>query len=307
MTTTPSFPETNLTAKADLKNAITIDVTNTFKENLNKLIEMLGITRKISLTSGSTIKTYKGYNVTLASGDGVVPEGDVIPLSKVTQEVAETKTVSLKKYRKATSGEAIALYGTDNAIANTDEALIRKIQKGIRTSLVAGIKKGTGTQTALGHGFQGALASAWGKLQTLFEDYGVENAVVFANPLDIAKYVANAQVTTQTAFGLTYLVDFTGTVIISTTDVEQGKIWATVPENIVFAYINPSQSDVAKAFGLASDETGYIGMTHFTDEQTLTYQTLVLSGIEIYAERLDGIVKVKLTEPAAAAASVPTV
>ena len=307
MATSQTFPETNLTAKADLKNAITIDVTNTFKENLNKLIEMLGITRKISLTSGSTIKTYKGYNVTLDSGNGVVPEGEIIPLSKVTQVEAETKTVTLKKYRKATSGEAIALYGTDNAIANTDEALIRKIQKGIRTSLVAGIKKGTGTQTALGHGFQGALASAWGKLQTLFEDYGVENAVVFANPLDIAKYVANAQVTTQTAFGLTYLVDFTGTVIISTTDVEQGKIWATVPENIVFAYINPSQSDVAKAFGLASDETGYIGMTHFTDEQTLTYQTLVLSGIEIYAERLDGIVKVDITDQAAAAASAPTV
>ena len=131
--------------------------------------------------------------------------------------------------------------------------------------------------------------------------------MVFANPLDIAKYVANAQVTTQTAFGLTYLVDFTGTVIISTTDVEQGKIWATVPENIVFAYINPSQSDVAKAFGLASDETGYIGMTHFTDEQTLTYQTLVLSGIEIYAERLDGIVKVEIKDPAAAAAAVPSV
>ena len=307
MATSQTFPETNLTGKTDLKNAITIDVTNTFKENLNKLIEMLGITRKISLTSGSTIKLYKGYNVTLDSGNGVVPEGEVIPLSKVTQKEAETKTVSLKKYRKATSGEAIALYGTDNAIANTDEALIRKIQKGIRTSLVEGIKKGTGTQTALGTGFQGALASAWGKLQTLFEDYGVENAVVFANPLDIAKYVANAQVTTQTAFGLTYLVDFTGTVIISTTDVEQGKIWATVPENIVFAYINPSQSDVAKAFGLASDETGYIGMTHFTDEQTLTYQTLVLSGIEIYAERLDGIVKVEITDQAAAAASAPTV
>lgn len=299
MATSQTFPETNLTGKVDLKNAITIDVTNTFKENLNKLIEMLGITRKISLTSGSTIKTYKGYKATLESG--TVTEGEVIPLSKVVQEEATTKTVELKKYRKATSGEAIALYGTDNAIANTDEALIRQIQKGIRTSLVTSIKTGTGTQTALGHGFQGALASAWGKLQTLFEDYGVENAVVFANPLDIAKYVANAQVTTQTAFGLTYLVDFTGTVIISTTDIEQGKIWATVPENIVFAYINPSQSDVAKAFGLASDETGYIGMTHFTDEQTLTYQTLVLSGIEIYAERLDGIVKVDITEPVPAA------
>ena len=305
MVTSQTFPETNLTAKADLKNAITIDVTNTFKENLNKLIEMLGITRKISLTSGSTIKTYKGYTTELQNG--TVAEGEVIPLSKVTQKEAETKTVELKKYRKATSGEAIALYGTDNAIANTDEALIRQIQKGIRTSLVAGIKKGTGTQTALGTGFQGALASAWGQLQVLFEDYGVENAVVFANPLDIAEYVAKAQISTQTAFGLTYLVDFTGTVIISTTDITKGEIWATVPENIVFAYINPSQSDVAKAFGLAADETGYVGMTHFTDEKTLTYQTLVLSGIEIFAERLDGIVKVKITSQAAAAASAPTV
>lgn len=293
MATTQTFPEANLTGKTDLKNAITIDVTNTFKENLTKLIEMLGVTRKISLTSGSTIKTYKGYTATLE--DGTVPEGEVIPLSKVTQVEAATKTVNLKKYRKATSGEAIALYGTDNAIANTDEALIRQIQKGIRTSLVAGIKAGTGTQTALGNGFQGALASAWGQLQVLFEDYGVENAVVFANPLDIAEYVAKAQVTTQTAFGLTYLVDFTGTIIISTTDIAKGEIWATVPENIVFAYINPSQSDVAKAFGLAADETGYIGMTHFTDEKTLTYQTLVLSGIEIFAERLDGIVKVQIT------------
>ena len=305
MATSQTFPEEKLTGKADLKNAITIDVTNTFKENLNKLIEMLGITRKISLTSGSTIKTYKGYTTELQNG--TVAEGEVIPLSKVTQKEAETKTVNLKKYRKATSGEAIALYGTDNAIANTDEALIRQIQKGIRTSLVAGIKKGTGTQTALGTGFQGALASAWGQLQVLFEDYGVENAVVFANPLDIAEYVAKAQISTQTAFGLTYLVDFTGTVIISTTDITKGEIWATVPENIVFAYINPSQSDVAKAFGLAADETGYVGMTHFTDEKTLTYQTLVLSGIEIFAERLDGIVKVKITSQAAAAASAPTV
>lgn len=292
--TTQSFPETKLTGKADLKSAITIDVTNTFKENVAKLIEMLGITRKISLASGSTIRTYKGYEVALESGE--VAEGDLIPLSKVTQKTAETKTVELKKYRKATSGEAIALYGTDNAIANTDEALIRQVQKSVRNSLVTGIKTGTGTQANLGTGLQGAVASAWGKLQVLFEDYGVEKAVVFANPMDVAEYVAKAKISTQQAFGLTYLVDFTGTVIISTSDITKGEIWATVPENIVFAYINPSQSDIAKAFGLSADETGYVGMTHFTDEKTLTYQTLVLSGIEIFAERIDGVVKVKIGE-----------
>lgn len=289
---TQTFPEQNLTDVAKLQKAITIDVQNKFKENVAKLIEMLGITRKVSLQSGSTIRTYKGYEVALANG--TVAEGDIIPLSKVTQIAAETRTVDLQKYRKATSGEAIALFGTENAIANTDDALIRQVQKKVRTDLVAGIKSGTGTQTNLGTGLQGALASAWGKLQVLFEDYGVEQAVVFANPLDIAEYVAKAQITTQQAFGLTYLVDFTGTVIISATDIPKGEIYATVPENLVFAYINPSGSDLAKAFGLSADETGYIGLKHFTHEESLTYQTLLIAGIEIYAERIDGIVKVEI-------------
>lgn len=286
------FPETNLTGVADLQNAITIDVQNKFKENVAKLIELLGITRKVSLQSGSTIRTFKGYEVALANG--TVPEGAIIPLSDVEQIPAETRTVDLQKYRKATSGEAIAMFGTENAIANTDDALVRQVQKKIRTDLVAGIKSGTGTQANLGTGLQGAIASAWGKLQVLFEDYGVEQAVVFANPLDIAEYVAKAQITTQQAFGLTYLVDFTGTVVISATDIPQGEVYATVPENLVFAYINPSGSDLARAFGLSADETGYIGMKHFTHEESLTYQTLLIAGIEIYAERIDGVVKVEI-------------
>lgn len=294
---TQNFPETGLVGVTDLKTPITIDVTNTFEQNVAKLIEMLSITHQISLTSGATIRTYKGYEVALQSGE--VAEGDLIPLSEVTRIEADVRTIDLKKYRKATSGEAIATYGTDMAIANTDEALIRQVQKSVRKSLVDGIKTGTGTQENLGEGFQGAVASAWGKLQVLFEDYAPETAVVFANPLDVAEYVAKAQISTQTAFGLTYLIDFTGTVIISTTDIAKGEIWATVPENIVFAYINPSQSDVALAFGLTSDETGYIGMSHFRDEKTLTYQTLLLSGIEIFAERVDGVVKVEIAAPEA--------
>lgn len=294
---TQTFPEVGLVSTSKLQNAITIDVSNSFKENVAKLIEMLGITRKISLSAGATLKTYSGYEVALENG--VVAEGDLIPLSQVTQKVASSRTIDFAKYRKATTGEAIATYGVENAIANTDEALIRQVQKKIRTQLVDGIKAGTGTQANLGEGLQGAVASAWGALQVLFEDYAVEKAVVFANPLDVAAYVAKAQITTQQAFGLTYLVDFTGTIIISSTDVTAGEIWATVPENLVFAYVNPSSSEMARAFDLSADETGYIGMNHFTDEKTLTYQTLVVSAIEVFAERVDGIVKVKIeTTPA---------
>ncbi|MGT2958882.1 phage capsid protein [Streptococcus bovimastitidis] len=299
MVTTRTFPEDGLIKTTDLRNPITIDVTNTFKENLNKLIEMLGITRKISVQAGATLRTYSGYEVALA--DGTVPEGEVIPLSKVTQKDAGTKVITLKKYRKATTGEDIQMYGSDNAIANTDEALIRKIQNNVRADFVAALKTGTGTIAPLGNGLQGGIASAWGQLEVLFEDQGSSKAIVFANPLDVAEYIANAQISTQTAFGLTYLVDFTGTVIISTNDVAKGEIWATVPENLILAYVNPNTSELAREFGLHGDSTGYIGMNHFREDTTLTIQTLVVEGLLMYPERIDGIVKVTLK------AAAPTV
>lgn len=293
MVTSRTYPEENLIKSTDLKYPITIDVTNKFQENISKLLEMLGVTRKISVSEGMTLKTYAGYNVTLA--DGKVPEGEVIPLSKVERKTHSEKTIELKKYRKATTGEDIQMYGSNEAVTNTDNALVRQLQKKIRTDFVTALKTGTGTQDALGAGLQGALASAWGKLQVLFEDYGSERAIVFANSLDVAEYIAKAGITTQTAFGLTYLVDFTGTVIISTNDVDKGTIWATVPENIIFAYINPNNSELAKEFNLSGDPTGYIGMNHFQENTTLTIQTLLVSGMLMYPERIDGIVKVTLT------------
>lgn len=293
MVTTRTFPEDNLIKSTDLKYPITIDVANKFEVNLNKLIEMLGITRKISVNEGMTLRTYSGYDVTL--GDGAVPEGEVIPLSKVARKTHSEKTISLKKYRKATTAEDIQMFGSNEAVTNTDNALIRELQKKVRTDFVTSLKTGTGTEVAVAHGLQGALATAWGKLQVLFEDYGSEQAVVFANSMDVAEYVGKANITTQTAFGLTYLVDFTGTLIIATNDIKKGEIWATVPENLILAYINPNSSAVAREFNLSGDETGFIGMTHFTENTTMTIQTLLASGILLYPERIDGIVKVAIT------------
>lgn len=292
MATTRTFPEDGLIKTTDLKYPITIDVTNRFAENLKKLTELIGITRKTSVTEGTTLRIYGGYDVTLA--EGAVPEGEIIPLSKVARKEHTTKVISLKKYRKAATAEDIQMYGEDEAVANTDDALLRRLQKDIRTELVAELKKGTGTEVALANGLQGAVATAWGKLQVLFEDYDVEKAIVFVNHMDLAEHVAKAGLTLQNAFGITYVQDFTGTILIGTNDVEKGQTWATVPENLNLAFINPNTSQVAKAFGLSGDSLGYIGMTHFAEPTTATIQTLVMSGILIYPERVDGIVKVNI-------------
>lgn len=287
--------DANLIKKQDLKYPITVDVTNTFQENVRKMLELLGVTRRISLTSGSTIRIYDKYDVTLASGN--VAEGETIPLSKVTRREKTTKEITLKKYRKATTAEAVQMYGANEAVTNTDDALVQKLQKEIRKDFVTILKTGSTTQVALGNGLQGAVASAWGKLQALFEDFGSQKCIIFVNPLDIAKYLGNASITTQTAFGMTFINAFTDTTIISTTDITQGEIWATVPENIVLAYINATNSEMAREFGLNGVGLGYIGMTHFLDHTSATTQTLLLSGMLMYVERLDGIVKVKITEP----------
>ncbi|VTT18307.1 phage protein [Streptococcus dysgalactiae subsp. equisimilis] len=71
---------------------------------------MLGVTRKISVSEGMTLKTYAGYDVTLAEGN--VPEGEVIPLSKVERKTHSEKKSNLKnivKQRPAKTSKCMAL------------------------------------------------------------------------------------------------------------------------------------------------------------------------------------------------------
>ena len=166
------FAENNLTVTGDLARVQSIDFVNRFEGNLSKLIEALGITRKLPLSEGMTIKTYTS-SVTLANGN--VPEGDVIPLSKVTSVPGPSYEVALKKYRKAVSGEAIQRHGFDQAVNETDEKMLREIQKGIRSDFFTFLGTGTGLATATD--LQGAFAQAWGRVQTLFEDDSVQTIV----------------------------------------------------------------------------------------------------------------------------------
>jgi hypothetical protein len=80
-----------------------------------------------------------------------------------------------------------------------------------------------------------------------------------------------------------------GTVFINSS-VPQGKFYATAKENIVTYYINMSNGDIARAFDLTTDETGYIGIKEYPDEDTARVLDLVMSGVTFFPERADGIV-----------------
>ena len=283
--------EENLIKKADLVRAREVEFVNIFSENIKKLIEALGVTRKIPKQAGYTLKSYKATG-TLENGE--VAEGETIPLSKYQTAAVNYKEITLKKWRKATSAEAIISGGYDQAVQMTTDRMLLDVQKGIRGDFFTFLATGTGTAT--GVGFQAALAQAWGQLQVKFEDDSIE-AVYFMNPLDVADYLAKAQITLQTAFGMTYVENFLGLgTVIFDSKVPKGTIYATAKDNIVLYYIPVNGADLGEAFDFTSDQTGLIGIHETPDYSNMTASDTVVSGIVLFAERLDGIIKSTITE-----------
>ncbi|TAS60131.1 hypothetical protein BV266_16555, partial [Lactiplantibacillus plantarum] len=94
----------------------------------------------------------------------------------------------------------------------------------------------TGTTKTNGDTFQKAIAQALGQLAIKWEDDDVQS-VLFANPLDFYTYLGDSNITTQTAFGLTYIQNYLGfNTIILTGAVKQGTIAATASQNLNYAY-----------------------------------------------------------------------
>lgn len=282
--------ETNLIKANDLKRVREVDFVSQFTHaSLNKLIEVLGVTRKIPMMEGTTMYVYTTSG-TLQSG--AVPEGEIIPLSKYAQSKTAIGEISLKKWRKGVSAESIKKSGYNAAVIETDAALLRDVQSGIRTDFFT-LLNGTitGSVTASGTTLQEALADAWGQLQVAFEDDSAE-AVYFVNPTDVAAYLGAANITVQTAFGMNYIENFLGLgTVVMTSRVTAGTFIATAKENLVLYYLTMN-GDVANAFELTSDQLGYVGIkSGYQNEERAQIESLVMCGINFFVEYAGGVVK----------------
>ena len=282
--------ETNLIKKADLAWAREQEFVDNFTGSVKKLREVLGVSRLIPKQAGSMLKVYK-VTGTLQSGE--VAEGETIPLSKYSTVAEPVGEIVLKKWRKATSAEAIIEKGYDQAVVATTDKMLSDVQKVIRGDFFAFMATGTGT--ASGATFQAALANAWGQLQVLFEDESIES-VFFMNPLDVAEYLGTANITTQNAFGMTYVENFLGlgTVLLNS-NVPQGKIYATAKENLVLYYVPANDADLNEAFSFTSDETGLVGIHEAPDYSNMTASDTVINGMKLLAEQIDGVVVSSIT------------
>lgn len=277
--------EQNTIMSADLAFAREVEFVTKFNGGIRKLLEVIGTTRVIPKVAGTVLKAYRA---TGELQDGNVAEGELIPLSHYKTEPVQLAEITLKKWRKQTTAEAIIEKGREQAVLQTNDAMLKDVQKGIRSDFFGFLASGTGE--AAGDTFQATLAQAWGQLQVLFEDDDIA-AVYFMNPLDVADYLATANISLQNAFGMTYVKDFLGLgTVIFNSGVPKGSIYATAAENVVLYYIPTNSGDMGETFDFVTDETGFIGINETPDHDYMTVKNTVASGIALFAERLDGVV-----------------
>ena len=278
--------ENNVITKADIQYAREVDFINRFNAGLKSLMTVLGIVRPIPKQAGTVLKAY------VADGtleNGYVPEGEIIPLSNFKVKPVTFREIMLQKYRKASTGEAIVGGSYSQAVTKTDSKALRLLQSGIKTNFYDFLA--TGTSAISGADFQKTLANVRGRLAVLFEDIDVQ-PVYFVNPMDVATYLGNAPITIQTAFGMDYIENFLGLgTVIEAASVPQGTVYGTVRDNINLYYIPVNGADgLGEAFDFTTDETGYIGIHHSGNYERLQFETELISGLVLFAERLDGIV-----------------
>ena len=285
---------TNTIVAADLDPAISIDCVSRLNSNIAELRQVLGITEMESMPAGTSIKIYTLEQVNTPDQVG---EGEDIPLTEIKRKLARTIELNLNKYRKNTTAEAIQKSGRDIAINQTDEKLISGIQKSIKADFYNTLIAGTGT--ASGTTLQSAISAARGKIKKFYDDVDA-TPIYFVSSDDVADYLGTAQITMQQAFGLSYVENFLGLgTLVESPVLAKGKLIATAKENLHGAYVPANTGDVARTFGLTSDTSGLIGMTHQPISGNATVDTLVFSCVKFYPELLDGVI-VSTISPAGA-------
>lgn len=284
------MPKANLTGVAQISTAVReIDFVTRFTKNWDSLREIMNIMRPIRKDPGTKLVSYTA-SVTLQPGN--VGEGEEIPYSRATVAPVAYDDLTLEKFAKAVSIEAVNKYGAAVAVQRTDDAFLNELQGNVLDRFYTFLQ--TGTLTSAETTFQMAVAMAIGKVVDKFKKMRKDSTsiVVFVNTLDAYRYLGAADLTMQTAFGMQYVENFMGaqTMILSS-EIPEGVVIATPSENIVLYYVDPGDGDFAQ-LGLeytVQGETNLIGFHANGNYNTAVGESFALMGMALWAEYLDAI------------------
>lgn len=289
----------NLIMSNDIQvTAREIDFVTRFERNWQHLRDILGIMRPIKKQPGAVLKS-KYAEGTLQSGN--VGEGEEIPYSKFTVKEKSYAEMTIEKYAKAVSIEAIKDHGYENAVQMTDDEFLFQLQTDVTGRFYDYLK--TGTLTSTETTFQMALAMAKGRVENKFKQMhrNVTGVVGFVNILDVYEYLGAAEITIQNQFGFQYMKDFMGfntIFLLSDSEIPRGQVIATPVENIVLYYVDPNESDFARA-GLVytvSGEANLIGFHTQGNYHTAVSEAFAVMGLTLFAEYIDAIAVITIDE-----------
>ena len=291
--------KTNLIMTNDIQvTAREIDFVTRFERNWQHLRDILGIMRPIKKQPGAVLKS-KYAEGTLQSGN--VGEGEEIPYSKFVVKEKDYAEMTIEKYAKAVSIEAIKDHGYENAVQMTDDEFLFQLQTDVTGRFYDYLK--TGTLTSTETTFQMALAMAKGRVENKFKQMhrNVTGVVGFVNILNVYEYLRAAEITIQNQFGFQYMKDFMGfntIFLLSDSEIPRGQVIATPVENIVLYYVDPNESDFARA-GLVytvSGETNLIGFHTQGNYHTAVSEAFAVMGLTLFAEYIDAIAVITIDE-----------
>lgn len=286
----------NYTSSEDVK-ALEIDFVNNLTHSIQGLTNALSGVRPKAFNSGSLIKTYKTTTTRAASRS--VGEGEEVPITQIAKKLDKQYNIELnEELRRITSLQAIQSAGAQEAIADTDSKLLTLAQNDLKSDLFSALDTKSTTKVNA-KGFQKALSIGLAKLIVVLKDYvGGGDTIAFVNPMDLYNWLGSQQITVQTGFGLQYIENFLNVNrVIIDADVKEGHVYITYANNIHFDYINMS-SAAGSLFNYTTDQTGILGITHYTDTKTNSYNTQVEGGWLILPEYTDGIIDVTIQDDA---------
>lgn len=267
-----------------------LDFISRFSSNWESLREIMGIMNPIRKQPGTKLVASRA-SVVLESGE--VAEGDEVPLSQISIEPVAYEDIELKKYRTRVTAEAVNKFGAAIAVQKSDDAFLNELTGKVLDEFYAFAQKGTLTKSY--DSFQMAVSMSVALVKDKFKKMrkNYSNIVVFANTLDVGKYLGAADISVQTENGVEYIKNFLGaTTLIITSEIAEGKVIAIPADNIVMYYVDPSDGDFA-ALGLnytiGNEETNLIGIHKEGVYGRVSGDTHALMGVKLFAEFIDAI------------------
>lgn len=283
----------NMTGQAQVMvKAREIDFVTSFAREMQALLNILGITRMIKKENGSELRVRKTSG-TLQSGE--VAEGDEIPLSQYEVTEETVGKITINKYRKGVSIEAIASKGYDAAVEQTDQEFRSDLRNVVTGKMYDTLKSGS----LVGHesSWQMAVSMAIGKVKDKFEsmDRTATGIAVWVNTLDLYRYLGGAQITMQTVFGQTYIQNYLGAdVMFVTSKIPENTVVATPLNNMIAYYVDPADSEFIRA-GLSytvDSETGFIGFHIQGNYERAISDMFAIMGVRMMIEYQDAVANI---------------